>query len=382
MNIAVPSLLSPKEQSLLTVPFVALDAKFRILSANGAAKAAGILPGECLSCPAGRETEDFLKEHEARFFETEPLFPDALPKDRAAFRLRIAPFHGFRMAYILYEHTLRGHFATAFLFASPRDFLPFAPETDRDGRNATALLKDSLAQLKERCSRLLQNADENGRDTTETLEEFLQASLFLTRVLAPFSPESPEGRRLFRLSRLWEAYAAGVLPNLTFADKENVVPENCGEDLFLPVDAPVLFLLWTTLLYLLSDLGDGGEISVSRHIYGKDGEMRFSAKVPTLPTAARRQSDLSGLAATLPRLSPQILLAQHLAGISAAYLDLLTDKKENRITFSLYIPEEKPIPNFKSPADAETLLTEAIRSVRGSLTVFGAPSQSADHRKE
>ena len=367
-----------QKSTAISFPAVQIDSEFRVLHANEVAAECGVIVGEYLLPPASDSNENCRLWHEAclRWAADSPL--DPLSEDAQHVRVRLTGFHGFRLADIVYSCSLGGVYATAFLYRSPRYYWQHSRAlTDTYGSYKT-YVQDCLARLRKECSALLRGDKLASESTSQSIEEFLAAAAFLSRL--PFF--SPDCKRLFRLSFLLDTYLSDILPQMRLIDCRILRTESDGSDLSLPTDITAMFLLWTVLFRLLNDMADDRCIHVGWSRYGEDGEIRFSVRTRRLADLPTHIASISVLASYLPSLKMPLNTADYLAGCLDCYLDLHPDPAGGTLTFSLYIPEEKQIPDFKSPRESQTLLKEAILCLRGLLRVTGdaptAPPEAAE----
>lgn len=343
------------------LPAVRIDSAFRILHVNEAAALCGVQIGETLLTPASAPSEAFRLWHEAclRGAADSPL--DPLPETTPHIRLRLNAFHGFRLADIVYTYSLDRSYATAVLYRSHKQFFRLASALTGHDDDYARHTDEYLARLRAECVSLLAGDTYARQSTAKDLEELLSAVLFVSRI----HTSTINSKRLFRLSFLLNTYLSEVLPQLRPIDCQIVCTPPDDGDISLPTDITAMFLLWTVLLRLLNDIGDDRCIRIAWNRYGEDGEIRFSAHTHRLAALPTHIPSISVLAAHLPFLELPLHTADYLSGCLDCYLDLHPDPAAGEITFSLYIPEEKQIPDFKSPGESAELLKEAIRCLRG-----------------
>ncbi len=347
-------------------PTVQLDAAMRIVFANDAAKKAGIQPGIRFPVPLLWDEKQFLLWHESRILSLEEA--QSFPALGEPVRFRIADFHGFHMAYISYQYALTGTFAEVTLFHSHREYMQAAPYLSAQFAHCADNLKRHIEELEERCDAFLQNSRMPQQEISAALRELMAAALFIVRVFSPVFPQRKAERQRLRLSAVLNTYLSAVLPEIQEIDCRTTYAEaEDAHDLLLPLDPSSMFLLLTALFRLLSDLSLDGQVDVSLHKYGQDGEIRVSAVTHRAMPPLSNISDFSALSALFPSMEFLFILADYLAGIQDCYLDFFADSYSRAITISLFVPYEKTVSEFKSPLEEEAALAKAKRCLRGIL---------------
>lgn len=361
MDHALLPLLTESEAPAVSIPAVRIDESFRILYANEAALLQGVQVGEHLLPPASDAAEICRLWHEAclRGGADSPI--DPLEEEAQHVRVRIAAFHGFRLADIVYTYSLGTPCATAFLYRSSRYFFRITSALSEQPDRYIRQIQEHLDLLREKSVALLESEEYAGRPCREAMYELMTANAFLARMHL----SAAEHKRQFRMSFLLDTYLSGILPQMHFIDCRIVRAEPDGGDITLPTDLTAMFLLWTAILRVLNDIADDRCIRIGGNRYGDDGEIRFSAHTARLAALPAHIPSVSVLASYLPPLRMFLQTADYLAGCLDCYLDLHPDPAAGVLTLSLYIPKEKHIPDFKSPRESRDLLREAIVCMRG-----------------
>lgn len=374
-SFAYPAFLSEKPL-YAAMPILTADSDFRVLQVNEAAALCGVQPGEYMLQPDSRTAVSCRLWHEACLRRTTDSPIDPLAETPRHVRVRITAFHGFRLADIVYTCSLGQPCATVILYRSARQFFRLT-DALTDGTDVfSSRTQTQIDRLQSRCAAILQDGGYAPERMREVLLEFTAANAFLSRLHLC----STDRKRRFHVPFLLRTYLSEILPQLPGIDCRILQSDSDSEDIALPTDAAAVFLLWTLLLTVMNDLADDRCIRVSWNRYGNDGEIRFSAHVSRLSALPAHIPSVSVLADYLPSLQAQLHNADYIAGCLDCYLDLYTDAAAETVTFSLYIPEEKRTPDFKSPGEAQHLLDTAVLCMRGLLRLLKtdttAPSEA------
>ena len=359
-----------------SLPTLLIDGTFRILQINEAAALCGVQIGEYLLSPDA-DAKSLRLWHEACLGGAADTPLDPLSEEPLHIRIRIDAFHGFRLADIVYTYSLSKPRAAVVLYRSSRQFFRITEALSDDANSLVRRTQHRLDCLSERCVALLMHGISDS-GTQDALLEYAAANALLTRIHL----SAADCKRRFHISFLLNAYLSDVLPQMRGIDCRILRTPDAACDLSLPTDASAMFLLWTLIITVLNDLADDRCIRIGWNRYGEDGEIRFTAHTSRLTALPAHIPGVSVLAPYLPSLQIQLDAADYIAGCLDCYLDLYTDPAAGRITFSLYIPEEKHIPDFKSPAESGDLLGTAILCMRGMLRLqtdgTTAPSEARE----
>ncbi len=373
-TFAYPDAIAEKPLSA-AMPTLLIDGAFRILQVNEAAAQCGVQIGEYLLPPDSDAAANCRLWHEACLSGAVDSPIDPLQENPRHVRVRLSAFHGFRLADIVYAYTLGRPRAAAVLYRSSRQFFQLTAALEGGADVFTSHMRTQLDRLQERCASLLQDDGCDWTPAREALLEFTAANAFLSHLPLYTS----DCKRRFHVSFLLDAYLSEILPLMHFVDCRVLRTDSDDGDVALPTDAAAMFLLWTLLLTVLNDLADDRLVRVSWSRYGKDGEIRFSAHTTRLTALPAHIPSVSVLASYLPTLQLPLYEADYIAGCLDCYLDLYHDAA-GTVTFSLYIPEEKHIPDFKSPRESQSLLSSAILCMRGLFRLLAsdttAPSEA------
>ncbi len=356
-----------------SLPLVELDQDLTVLSANEAARVKGIQPGESLPPPAYRRLEELRAVHRARFLETDGILSDPLCEREDAFRCPIGHFHGFRLAYILYDHSLSGHRALAVLFSSHKESLSFTMQLGSRG-GYTGRIQEMLSAFRRECENLQRGAAV-GTPPAEELLSLLSASALLTRLVSPALQDESGEVHLCSLSVLLKTFSKAPIPAA-----KSLILTSSDSDVYLPVDAAAMFLLFAEILRILSYFSLDGTVTASLTRYGEDGEIRFQTVSESASSVPARLFDITELSQRFLPLRDHLRLAEYLAGMQCAYLSLLPGK--DTLSLSLYIPKEKTVPDFKSPEEAERYLAHALDATCSVFAYLQKGEPLSDHHKE
>ncbi len=355
-----PGVIAEKPLSA-AMPTIIIDGAFRVLQINEAAAQCGVQVGEYMLPPDSDAAVHCRLWHEACLQGAAASLIDPLEETPRHIRVRISAFHGFRLADIVYTYSLGKPCAAAVLYRSSRQFFRLT-DALTDGTDVFSRhTRTQLDRLQERYVSLLQSDGYDAKQTREALLECTAANAFLSRIHLC----AADCKRRFHVPFLLDTYLSEVLPQIRSIDCRVLRTDSPKSDISLPTDAAALFLLWTLLLTVLNDLADDRCVRVGWSRYGKDGEIRFSAHTSRLAALPAHIPSVSVLASYLPSLQLPLYTADYIAGCLDCYLDLYPDPAAGTVTFSLFIPEEKHIPDFKSPREAQSLLGTAILCMRG-----------------
>ncbi len=359
--------ISPQNTDMLSlVPTVYTDGELRIVSMNEAAAQVGIRTNETVRVRIERDAERFRHWYEMCTDLLRTASYDTLHTAGQPVRLPLRGFHGFGIAVVRYEHSLAGSFAAVMLFRSMKEFLSCAPLLTDQSEHAAHMFFSHFHRLREHLTELLRSPDVPREALAEQIGDLMAAMSLSARLLSPLTAESTKEKRIFSVFSLLDGYLSSVLPHLSFVDCHiEHIRTGLDEDWHMPIDASVLFLLFSVLVSILNEVSADGCIRIEESRYGQDGEIRFSAKTKRQMPPYSHLSALSSLEAALPQMKMQLSAADYLAGITDSYLDVFTDKEASRLGISLYLPFEKKTNDFKSPRGADEDVREACRCMRG-----------------
>lgn len=362
--IQLESIHTEKTSLFTAFPRVRINAEMQIIAANEKALADGIRIGEKIPLPHMHNANAFLLRHEAALSTLDEI-PDSLLLQKTE-RFRIEGFHGFHLVSLSYRYSLAGNTAEAVLFRSYKEYAKVSPEISEKISGYTDVLEEHFELLQQRYDSMLADPEAPRDDVSRAFRELSVASLFSMRVFFKASPQRQREKRLFSVSSLLRTYLSRILPETP--DMNCLIEETDDThtgDLLLPMDTAASFLLLTILFRIMNEMSRDGRITVSRHVYGKDGEIRLSTLTHRRVPTASHISDFSALSKAFPKLEMLFVLADYLAGVQDWYLDFLSDSEADTVTVSLFLPAEKHIPDFKSPPKTEDAIADALSCLRG-----------------